>query len=284
MITQAQAAALMKNYDAINNKANAKRDSKLMATVEAGDLLAQSLGSYFMDGRLGDKTPYELYTHPNPIAFVPTAGAYPRAFFLYSKSSWDAKTNVLNVFRRSDAAAPWKKVIALYSEELLPPIAVDRSGLATVVAPGASGYAVKPVDVAPLLAKAMLSAKSPEGAKFATSPILTEYNKDYANEQAEAKPQGTATREFTPTKDIYTIKTKDGGVLVTGGMSWQAGSSLTGNWEYTPDKSDDTYSLHPTPYRSYLNEYDSTWAVQIPVKGPLKLVLWDRSWANFTAS
>ena len=286
MISQAQAAALMTNYDTVNNKSNAKRDSRLMATVEDGDLLAQSLGSYSMSGRLGDKTAYKPFTFPKPIAFVPPAGAYPRAFFVYSKTSSNAKGNVLNVFRRSDAAAPWKKVLMGFSEELLPTIAVGPSGLATVVAPGASGYAVKPIDVAPLLAKAMLSAKSPEGAKFATSPILKQYNKDYAEELAAAKGKGTATRQFTPTKDIYALKTKDGGVLVTGGMGWQAGSSLTGNWEYAPEKSSDTYTyrLHPTPYQSELYEYNAMWAVQVPVKGPLKLLMWDSEWANFSAS
>jgi hypothetical protein len=132
----------------------------------------------------------------------------------------------------------------------------------------------------------MLSAKSPEGAKFATSPILKQYNKDYAEEQAAVKGKGTATRKFTPTKDIYAIKTKDGGVLVTGGMGWQAGSSLTGNWEYAPEKSSDTYTyrLHPTPYQSELYEYNAMWAVQVPVKGPLKLLMWDSEWANFSAS
>jgi hypothetical protein len=285
MITQAQAAALMKNYDAINNKANAKRDSKLMATVEDGDLLTQSLGSYSMDSRLGDKTPYKPFTHPKPIAFVPPAGAYPRAFFVYSKVSRDAKFNVLDVFRRSDAAAPWKSVMSGSIEGPLPPIAVGPSGLATVVAPGASGYAVKPIDVAPLLAKAMLSAKSPEAARFATSPILTKYHTKAAKEQSSAvMGNGTATRKFVPTKDIYAIKTKDGGVLVTGGMDWQVASSLTGGWRWTPEKSWNAYVLHPTPYQSYTDDYNAMWAVQIPVKGPLKLVLWSSSWANFSAS
>ena len=125
MITQAQAVALMKNAGTLNNKANAKRDSKLEATVEGGDLIVMDVASYSMSRRLGDKSPSKPFTHPKPIAFVPTAGAYPRAFFVYSKVSWDAKTNVLNVFRRADAAAPWKKVIAGYSEKLLPPIAAS---------------------------------------------------------------------------------------------------------------------------------------------------------------
>ena len=137
MITQALAAALMKNYDAVNNKANAKRDSKLMATVEDGDLIVKSLGGYSMDGRLGDKTPYKPFTHPKPIAFGQPAGAYPRAFFVYSKVSWGAKANVVNVFRRADAAAPWKSVMSGSVEGPLPPIAVGPSGLATMVAPGA---------------------------------------------------------------------------------------------------------------------------------------------------
>jgi len=125
MITQAQAVALMKNAGTLNNKANAKRDSKLEATVEGGDLIVMDVASYSMSRRLGDKSPSKPFTHPKPIAFVPTAGAYPRAFFVYSKVSWDAKTNVLNVFPRADAAAPWKKVIAGYSEKLLPPIAAS---------------------------------------------------------------------------------------------------------------------------------------------------------------
>jgi|GEM_PF-3252976 len=284
MIAQAQAAALMKSYDTANNKANATRDSKLMATIEDGDLLAQSLGSFDMEGRLGNKSLYKPFTHPNPVAFVPTAGSYPRAFFVYSKHSDDAKANVLNIFRRSDAAAPWKKVISGSSEVLLPPIVVGPSGLATVVAPGASGYAVKPRDVAPLLAKAMLNSKSPEGAKFATSPILTKYNVDYAENQAAMKGQGTVSRAFAPTKDIYAIKTKDGGVLVAGGMSWHVVSSLKGALQWTPAKSSLTYRMHPTPFTSQRNEFNATWAVQIPVKGPLKLVSWSSNWANFTAS
>ena len=285
MITQAQAVALMKNYDTINNKANVKHDTKLMATIEDGDLLALSLGSNSMSRRLGDKAPYKPFTYPKPIAFVPPAGAYPRAFFVYSKSSSYPKVNILNVFGRADAAAPWKKVIAGYSEKLLPPIAVGSSGLATMVAPGASGYAVKPIDVPPLLAKAMLSAKSAKGAKFATSPILTEHHKDYAKEQASARiGHGSATRNFAPTNGIYAVKTKDGGVLVTGGMGWQISSSLTDGWRWTPKKSWPDYRLHTTPYSSYVNEYNAMWAVQVPVKGPLKLVSWVSSRANFTAS
>jgi len=105
MVTQAQVAALMKNYDSISYKANVKSDSKLTATIADGGLLAQTLGSYHMARLLGDKLPYKRYRSPKPIAYIPPAGAYPRAFFVYTKTSGNAKAKRLDVFRRSDAAA-----------------------------------------------------------------------------------------------------------------------------------------------------------------------------------
>jgi len=110
LITQAQVDQLMKNHDAINNEANGKRDPKLMATIEDGDLLAQDAGIFSMMGRVRDKTPYEPFTFPKPIAFTPPAGGYPQVFFVYSRFSPDPKANVVRVLRRPDAAAPWKSV------------------------------------------------------------------------------------------------------------------------------------------------------------------------------
>jgi len=280
----------MKNYDSISYKANVKSDSKLTATIADGGLLAQTLGSYHMARLLGDKLPYKRYRSPKPIAYIPPAGAYPRAFFVYTKTSGNAKAKRLDVFRRSDAAAPWKKVILTSSEKPLPPIAVGPSGLATAVAPDASGYAVKPIDVAPLLAKALLSAKSPEGAKFATSPMIRKSNKAYLDEQkyvdqqAEVKGQGTRSRSSFPTKDISAIKTKDGGVLVTGGMSTRGVSRLTGGSHWTPEKSWEFYRVHPAPYTSERHEFEAMWVVQISVKGLLKLVSYEESWTSFTMS
>lgn len=284
VITQAQVNEVMKNYSAVNNKANGKRDARLLATIENGDLFAESAASYAMLGRLGDEAAYKPFTLPKPVVFAPPEGAYPQAFFVYSKNSANPKVNVLSVFRRFDAATPWKRVVSGFSESTLPTIAVDTSGMATMVAPTASGYAVKPIEVAPALAKAMLGATNPEGAKFATSPILTRFSKAYATDRAAVGGKGTATRAFTPTKDIYAIKTQDGGVLVMGGMDWRRAESYTGGWQYTPKKGDEHYSLHPDPLTSFYAEYKATWAVQIPVKGPLKLVSWSSSWTDYGAS
>jgi len=284
LITQAQVDQLMKNHDAINNEANGKRDPKLMATIEDGDLLAQDAGIFSMMGRVRDKTPYEPFTFPKPIAFMPPAGGYPQVFFVYSRFSPDPKANVVRVLRRPDAAAPWKSVISADTPDTLPMIAVDAtSGLATIVAPTASGYAFKPIDVAPLLAKAMISLASPAGRNFESSPILTTLNKAYADDQAAVKGKGTATRTFTPTKDIYAIKTTEG-ALVMGGMVWQQALSFAGAGRYTPRPSDESYSLHPGPIKSFSSDYFAIWAVQVPVKGPMTLVCWNSSWVNFSAS
>jgi hypothetical protein len=290
MITQAQVAALMKNYDTISYKANVKSDSKLTATIADGGLLAQTLGTYRMARLYGDKLPYKPYKSPKPIAFIPPAGAYPHAFFVYTKTSGKVNGTSLHVFRSSDAGAPWKKVIVLSSEKPLPQIAVDPSGLATAIAPDASGYAVKPIDVAPLLAKALLSAKSPEGAKFATSPMIEKANTAYMDrkneleERAGVKGQGRVSRTSVPPKDISAIRTKDGGVLVTGGMSTREVARLTGGSHWTPEKSWRSYRLHPAPYTTERTEFEVLWAVQIPVKGLLKLVLYEEAVTNFTPS
>lgn len=58
VITQAQATEVMKNYGAVNNKANSKRDARLLATIEGGDLFVESAASYAMRDRLKDKAPY----------------------------------------------------------------------------------------------------------------------------------------------------------------------------------------------------------------------------------
>ena len=73
-------------------------------------------------------------------------------------------------------------------------------------------------------------------------------------------------------------------MLVTGGMSIRRVMWLTGGSHFTPEKSGDFYRLHPAPYTSELHESEATWAVQIPVKGLLKLVVYDESWTNITLS
>lgn len=283
VITQARAVEVMTNYSAVNNMANRKRDPKLLATVEDGDLLKASQGGYAMLRRLKDKTPYKPFKYSKPIAFAPRAGAYPWAFLAYAKSSAASKANVLTVFRKNDALTPWKLVVSGSSEGTLPVIALDKSGMATMVAPTASGYAVKPIDVAPALANAMLGTTS-GGGNFATSPILRRFNNAYTKERASAKGRGTATRAFTPTKDIYSVKTQDGGVLVMGGMGWRQEQSYLDGWEYVPKKGDEVYPLHPDPITYFYSVYKAMWAVQIPVKGALKLVSWNSSWANYNAS
>jgi len=284
VITQAQATEVVKNYSVVNNKANRKHDARLLSTVENGDLFAGSAAGYTMLDRLGAKNKYTPFTYIKPVAYAPPAGAYPQAFVVYSGNSADPRQNALSVFRRFDAATPWKRVVSGFSESKLPAIQVGETGMATMTAPTASGYAVAPIDVAPALAKAMAGATLPAGVTFATSPIVTRYNEAQSADRVAVKGKGTSARVFTPTEEIYTIKTQDGGVLVMGGMNWRQAESYTDGWQSIPKKGDEIYPLYPDPITSFKSDHKAMWAVQVPVTGPLKLVSWMSTWADYDAS
>lgn len=284
VITQAKATAVVKNYSVVNNNANRKHDARLLSTVENGDLFAGSAAGYTMLDRLGGKTQYTPFTYVKPVAYAPPAGAYPQAFVVYSGNSANPRQNALSVFRRFDAVTPWKRVVSGFSESKLPAIQVGETGMATMIAPTASGYAVQPVDVAPALAKAMAGAALPAGVTFAPSPIVTRYNEAQSRDRVAVKGKGTSRRVFTPTEEIYSIKTQDGGVLVMGGMNWRQAEAYTDGWQSIPKKGDEIYPLHPDPITSFNSDHKAMWAVQVPVTGPLKVVSWMSTWADYQAS
>ncbi|HZX08919.1 hypothetical protein [Kribbella sp.] len=84
-ITEQGAAAVIKNYNDVNNKANRTRDSDLIATVEGGDLVRQSQAGYKIDRAMKAK-PDGSFSYPKSVIgapqFSPRAAAAGLAKYL----------------------------------------------------------------------------------------------------------------------------------------------------------------------------------------------------------
>jgi hypothetical protein len=108
-ISDERAAAAIKRYDDVSNAAAKRRDEKLIATVETGDELRLTQAGYRI-ARVLDKTGKEIAdptTHVKPSLGVPTFGGYPMRFVASAGMSAYKDYQVLDLWERKSAGAPW---------------------------------------------------------------------------------------------------------------------------------------------------------------------------------
>lgn len=215
-VTQTEAAAQLAAYVEVNNKANAARDDKLLATYEDGAALVQDKAGFASDRLLSaKKSTIPNFTYVHASYFVPTAVSYPRWFLMKGQmqvtgSAPDKGWKYL-LFRQASAGAPWKQVDgAAGTDNDLdhPAIQVGAGGLSELVAQDASGLALAPAKVAALYAQRLTGGAL---GKFSGSDSWASYE---ASEKASRYSKVTFTASAAEGYPTYSIRAQDGGALV----------------------------------------------------------------------
>ncbi|MEV0284626.1 hypothetical protein AB0H36_10980 [Kribbella sp. NPDC050820] len=218
-VTDETATAVIEHYNEVNNAASSKRDGKLIATVEGGNVLRQSQASFTISRAL-DKAGKELttpYPYTEPVVGAPSFGSYPMRFVSSAEMSGTSEYRHLGVWERETAGSPW-----LLTFSAGPKKAVQLPDLAGV-RPATKSDDAKLVAAPQAAAKALAEyltagAKSARAASFAPSTEITEYLANVARDKAEAldEPQyfRTATVTTTVSEPPTSFVTKSGTALV----------------------------------------------------------------------
>ncbi|WP_350276049.1 hypothetical protein [Kribbella sp. HUAS MG21] len=168
------AAAAIKRYDEVSNAANKRRDDKLIATVETGDLLRLTQASYTID-RVLDKAGKNLpkpTTHVKPSIGAPTYGGYPMYFVSAAGMSAHKDYKTLDLWERKTAGSPWLMKHSLYPENKVKLPGLE--GLRPLAAADHGKLAVPPAAAAAALAEYLnVGAQSRRAALFEPSEDVT---------------------------------------------------------------------------------------------------------------
>jgi hypothetical protein len=216
VVTAEVARATMDTYEKVNNKANKVRDSKLLATVEAGQVHEQSLADYkqFKTWSKDDQKGYEEpFAYKSRKYYIPDAG---QSWFAVKATADGTKSEALMVFDKVDGR--FKMVAAVYGDEKtpIPEVAVDRDGLATAVDPSKRVGTLAPNQLGKAYADLLETGGKKEGRQLATTQATKTYLK-YYKDRTTRKEASFSTVNYFDAKPahpkVYALELADGGVL-----------------------------------------------------------------------
>jgi hypothetical protein len=221
-LTLAQAKAVLAQYTAANNRANAVRSDQQLAAIETGSSLAIDTGLYRLERAAGT---------PVAAAFAPVQATYyiPRgesgdgtrwfavrvANAPQSTPGKVTSTEYLVFTRSADGA--WREALepVLLPGATTPAVTIGTDGLATALTPDASAAAVAPGQLAEVTAAAL------DGAAAGGDGIADPGNlSDLSDQRSWRKevPQGMITDRHAAAPGTsgqeFALLTADGGALV----------------------------------------------------------------------
>ncbi|WP_431983841.1 hypothetical protein [Streptomyces qinglanensis] len=147
VISTKKASQLLDHYVSVNNRANAKRDGKLLSTVEGGGLLEQSTADYKQYAAFSKK---DKAAYGTPFYYVDRRYYIPRKgvadWFAVSAKLKDregtSKERSYLVFDRLDDG-PWKIVASVHMKRPVAP-AKDKDGFVQAVSASATQGSMAP--------------------------------------------------------------------------------------------------------------------------------------------
>jgi hypothetical protein len=203
-VTSETAAAVIKHYNEVNNAANRRRDAKLIATVEGGNLLRQSQAGFTISRAL-DKAGKDLnkpFTYNKPVIGAPSFGSYPMRFLSSAEISGNKEYKHLGVWERKTAGSPWLLTFAAGTKatEKLP----DLNGVRTATKADDAKLVAAPQAAATALAEYLTAgAKSPRAASFTPAKEVTSLLAKVASTKAEVAKE---PRYFRNATEVFTAQ------------------------------------------------------------------------------
>ncbi|MFF1678802.1 hypothetical protein ACFVYG_22520 [Streptomyces sp. NPDC058256] len=246
VITLSEANEILDTYQDVNNKANATRNAKLLATVEAGQLYARSRAELEQFETLSEKEQKdysEPFTFTDRTVYLPDGGDWFAA-----QATTDGKDHAVMVFEKSPATAnTWKKVVSLYPAKALPLVestyGVTRTARATtMVGP------LAPDDVSAAVEDLFATGGAKQGAVFPrTSENVKSILKTYTERGKSLGPQAKVS--FFPAapahERVYALRTRDGVLAIAPLAHNQEGLVLQPGLQITPGKVSSVYDKSP---------------------------------------
>ncbi|MEV0804434.1 hypothetical protein AB0I34_42545 [Kribbella sp. NPDC050281] len=289
-ITSETAAAVIKHYNEVNNAANKRRDDRLIATVEGGNLVRESQAGYAIDRAL-DKTGKDIikpFTYTKPVVGAPEYGGYPMRFVATAGISDTKDYRHLGVWERKTAGSQWLLTFAAAPKTTvkLPDLAGVRP---ITAADSAKLVATPPAAVKALTEYLNAGAKSPRAASFAPNADISAVLKDIADDKAHAVKQPqiyhAISYTFSSTEAPIAFQTKAGSALVfmtlTEHYVLQVGKGYNFNWA-----SGASIAFSPPTakyYNALTSESTHDVAVLIPPKGKGKMQIFSHESQLLTA-
>ncbi|MGW7685339.1 hypothetical protein ACWGID_31655 [Kribbella sp. NPDC054772] len=218
-ISNDAAQAVIKHYTEVNNTANHRRDDKLIATVEGGNLVRQSHALFTID-RATDKAGKNLakpISFTNSVVGAPSYGGYPMRFVTKMDASNSKDYLLVGVWERASAGSPWLHTFSGWVPKAtkLP----ELKELREVTSTDASRWVAAPGTLANQLADYLtVGAKSPYAATFAPSKDISELLAEVAEGKSMVvkypKQYRKVTNTFKVTDPPASFATSSGELLV----------------------------------------------------------------------
>ncbi|WP_240649155.1 hypothetical protein [Streptomyces sp. Z26] len=267
-IGKGEAARVLDEFTAVNNRSNRTYDPALNATVEAGALGAIDQAGLkarkkASPGGNADMKPLEL---TDARFLIPEQAGWPKSFVADTASNRGSGGRWHLVFQRADADAKWKAVyLAVLDPEKTPEIVVDEDGHAEPV-PTSDGedLTVGPDEVGKAYARYLQRGDG----DFTDGAHTSEWREKRAETaekpgvRTEWADQGAEPPQFTP----FGLRTEDGGALVYFATHHHMKQTVAEG--YTPQVKDPYVKalMTGTPKKSLTYVRVSEQAVTVPAK------------------
>ncbi|MGW0844273.1 hypothetical protein ACWD26_29865 [Streptomyces sp. NPDC002787] len=230
VVTKATAEKILDTYEKVNNRANRTQDAKLLSTVEAGQVNAQSRADY-KQWDTWSKKEQKRYGSPffytNRKYYIPTAGSGASWFAVQGTSSSE-KAKSLVVFDK--VGGTYKMVAAVWfdKDETIPKVAVDRNGHATPVDPSKRVGALAPDQLGDTFVDLLETGGKKSGAQLASTPAVRTHIKWHKERNKSTAEEDLSWRTLTYVAadpahpKVYALRLADGGVLAAFPSAYKA--------------------------------------------------------------
>lgn len=266
VVTLSEANKILDNYQDVNNRANATRDAKLLATVEAGQLYARSKAEFEQFETLSKKDQKDYGT---PFTFT------HRTFYLPAGGDWFAaqatttgKNHTLMVFEKTPATGnAWKKVVSLFPAKTVPPVE-SADGVARTAPAATTAGTLAPDGVTAAVEDLFTTGGAKQGAAFPrTSDNVKSILKTYKERGNDLGPQAKVSFfPSTPLHDkVYALRTHDGVLAIAPLAHHEESLVLQPGLQITPGKVGSIYDKSPRPVT--VDSFQGETLVLLPEKG-----------------
>jgi hypothetical protein len=227
-LTLTQAQAVLANYTAANNSANAQRSEAQLATIESGSSNAIDAGLY-LEQQAAGTTPYPAFGPVQATYYIPgnEPAAGPRWFVVQVANAFQSSPATVTsdeylLFTQSAPGGGWQNAIEPYllASANPPQVKVGADGQATAVSPEAAGVAVAPGQL-PATTAAALDGTGAGGASTGTAAVADPGNLADRTDQRRWQTEvtnATVTDTHTAAAGVdgqeFALLTADGGALV----------------------------------------------------------------------
>jgi hypothetical protein len=213
-VTREQAAKIVDNYVAVNNKANRTQDAKLLSTVESGQVHEQSKADYkaFGTWSKADQSDYEKpFSYQDRTYYIPAG----EDWFAVKATASGSKDPALLVFDKEGSG--WKLMSAVYSDAPIPAIDTGNHGLATAVDPATRVGTMAPNDVSAAFEDLYETGGTKAGTAISHTTDPAKGALKIYKERDEGELAKWATTKYfakDPAYDeVYALRLADGGAL-----------------------------------------------------------------------